>query len=161
VRSVKAAAAVLVFAAVLVAGPMASAKPPSGKPCASPTNIATSAEQVGVQIPTKRGSVWALAFGRVPPPVGTFKIVWRVTGSGPFRAGVTDPTGKSEEPYRGPTRHLSSSFDRPGDEYGTVFKLDAPGCWKIRVSRGGVEATVRVTVVSAAPTPPDAVGTSH
>jgi len=49
------------------------------------------------------------------------KIVWRMTGSGPLTATATDPDGQPLALEFGPTRHLSSNYNRPGDEWGTGY----------------------------------------
>jgi hypothetical protein len=117
-----------------------------GRACARPTNLGPPNAMQGAQIPTRRGSIWSLAFGPVPPKVGDqLKVVWRVTGSGPLKIHFTNPAGKRKRLEAGPTIHVSSNFNHPGDEYGTVFGFDEPGCWTIKLSRSNVKATVRVT----------------
>jgi hypothetical protein len=77
---------------------------------------------------------------------GVLKIVWRLTGSGPLKVAFTDPTGTSKPLDFGPEPHTGfSSFRRPGDEWGTGFVFDEPGCWSIRLTRAGAKATVRIT----------------
>jgi hypothetical protein len=84
------------------------------------------------------GEVWGLALGPgpVPPLVGeTLKIVWRVTGSGPLEIRFTDPSGRRHPLTFGPEAHSSSSYHRPGDEWGSGFRFTRAGCWHIRLQR--------------------------
>ncbi|TDC69478.1 hypothetical protein E1200_08420 [Actinomadura sp. GC306] len=64
------------------------------------------------------------------------KIVWRVTGDGPLRAAATGPDGREREPAWGPEPHGGSSFQRPGSEWGVGYRIDEPGCWRLRLARG-------------------------
>ena len=102
---------------------------------------------LGVPIPSRRGRVWALPLGHLPVEVGgDLKVVWRATGRGPLRVVFKNPNGQVQT-FDGPTPHsLASNFDRPGDEWGTIFHFDVPGCWTIGLSRSGTSARVRVTV---------------
>lgn len=81
--------------------------------------------------------------------VGTdVKIVWRMTGDGDLNVQLLDPDGVPGELSWGPISHLSSNYERPGDEWGTGFVFDKPGCWEMRVSRDTTTATVWVNVAS-------------
>ena len=103
-------------------------------------------------VPSRAGSVWALALGpgRLPPKAGDdLKIVWRVTGTGPLRIAFTGPDGTPRPLAFGPERHRASSFRRPGGEWGTGFHFDRAGCWQIRVDRGRVHATARLLVAQS------------
>lgn len=94
------------------------------------------------------GSLWALLF---PPPglawpnhrvasfgraLGEYKIVWRMTGSGPLRLVARGPGGLVRRPVWGPQGHGGSNWDRPGDEWGAGFAFRRPGCWRIEATRG-------------------------
>ena len=35
----------------------------------------------------------------------------------------------------GPEPHGGSSYQRPGEEWGTGFSFDAAGCWRIHLER--------------------------
>lgn len=63
------------------------------------------------------------------------KIVWRMTGEGELIVVSTSPTGRRGEITFGPDPHTSSSYNRPGDEWGTQFLFDEPGCWHIHLER--------------------------
>jgi hypothetical protein len=89
-----------------------------------------------VGMDSSRGSLWALFFHAVPPPSRTeIKVVWRMTGSGPFTFTVSDADGKTVQLAWGPTGHGSSNWDHPGDEVGTGFTFTHAGCWNIHVAR--------------------------
>jgi hypothetical protein len=49
-------------------------------------------------------------------------------------------------PTQGPDPHASSNWERPGEEWGTFFRLEAPGAWTLQVSRGLGTASVPLTV---------------
>ena len=100
-----------------------------------------------VEVPTDRGSVTALLFGDLPARTGQeLKIVWRVTGDGGLTVRAVRPDGSTAEPAFGPEPHYTSNFDAPGDEWGTGFRFDGAGCWRIDVARGGVSASLWVPV---------------
>ena len=87
---------------------------------------------------TRNGTLFGLLFGeRVPPRAGDeVKIVWRMTGKGPLKVKVTGPNGKKKSLAFGPVAHSGgSSYQRPGDEWGTGFRFGTPGCWHIRLTR--------------------------
>ncbi len=98
-------------------------------------------------------TLWALPMAPLPFDAGReVKIVWRMTGSGPPEFTVTDP-GDGEDPDAlqwGPEEHLSSSWHRPGDEWGTGFRFAGPGCWHITVRRGDAAGSIAVRVVDSA-----------
>ncbi len=79
--------------------------------------------------------LWALVFGRLQTG-RTIKIVWKVTGEGPFRAAAFHPKGTWLEPAWGPELHGSSNWERPGREWGAGFQFPLAGCWHVRVSAG-------------------------
>jgi hypothetical protein len=70
------------------------------------------------------------------------KIVWRVTGEGDLSVGFSDPLGNPRPLVFGPERHGGSSYNRPGEEWGTGFTFDRSGCWHIALSRGSGTADV-------------------
>lgn len=94
---------------------------------------------------------WAagLLFLKHAPPIRSgdeVKIVWHITGQGPLSLQYFDPSGAKRPLTFGPTEHLDSSFDRPGDEWGAGFQFDRKGCWRIRLSRKGTTADAWLTV---------------
>lgn len=130
--------------ATLGAAP-ARAEAPPVQSCSAASTLRAGGEEF--RAPATRGEVWALPLNHVPPIVGqSVKIVWRVTGSGPLRVVFRDPTGARHPLEFGPQRHGASTFRRPGQEWGTGFAFDAPGCWTIQVRRTGTSARVGVLV---------------
>lgn len=98
-------------------------------------------------------TLWALPFARLPFEAGReVKIVWRMTGSGTPEFTVTDPGGSEDAGALqwGPEEHRSSSWNRPGDEWGTGFRFAGPGCWHITVRRDDAVGTIAVTIVDGA-----------
>jgi hypothetical protein len=101
--------------------------------------------EVGVD--SGRGSLWALVFTPVPPPTGTdVKVVWRMTGSGPFTFRVSDTSGEAVGLDWGPEGHGSSDWNHPGDEVGTGFTFPHAGCWNIHVARSDVSGDLWLQV---------------
>jgi hypothetical protein len=74
------------------------------------------------------------------------KIVWRVTGSGRLDLTATGPDGRERPLAWGPQRHISSDFNRPGDEWGAGYLFDKPGCWELRATRADGSASVWIQV---------------
>lgn len=100
---------------------------------------------------TSSSNGWAagLLFLKREPPIRSgdeVKIVWHITGEGPLSLQYFDPNGAERALTFGPTEHLGSSFDRPGDEWGAGFQFDRKGCWHIRLSRTGTSADAWVAV---------------
>jgi hypothetical protein len=68
-----------------------------------------------------------------------------MTGVGGLDAGSISPSGKPValtwlEVHRG------SNYDRPGDEWGTGYLFNEPGCWHLTFKRSNSEADVWLTV---------------
>jgi hypothetical protein len=96
-----------------------------------------------VGIDSSRGSFWALFFASVPPPTGKdIKVIWRMTGSGPFTFKASDAHGMTVALDWGPDAHTGSNWNHPGDEVGTGFTFPHSGCWNIHVSRSDVAGDV-------------------
>ena len=105
------------------------------------------------------GEMWVLLFQGVWTRGGNatftgavgrpFKIVWRMTGRGPLRVAFTAPTGRARPLAFGPEAHSASSYHRPGDEWGTGFVFDEPGCWHIRLQRTSGSGDVWFDVADA------------
>ena len=93
---------------------------------------------------------WALLYQPTPWRAGEeVKVVWRTTGTGAFEVVAVGPDSQVVQPISGPTPHFDSNWGRPGDEWGTFFRLDAPGKWMLRVERGQASASLAVTVIAA------------
>ena len=147
---------------MLIAASIVASCSPQSAPCVPATTatqplIGPEAQAVsGDQLET-----WALFFTTpdMPdmPPGGEIrigeskqiKIVWRVTGSGSFTIDAVGPDGTTIEPDWGPEIHAGSSWQRPGEEWGTGWTFPSLGCWRFQVQRGDSSATLDVEVVSA------------
>jgi hypothetical protein len=92
--------------------------------------------------------LYALIFSRSPIRAGDdVKIVWRITAGGPL-VSATSPHGTPAKVTFGPESHLSSSFNRPGEEWGVGFVFDEPGCWHLRF-RSDTRANIWLVVEPA------------
>jgi hypothetical protein len=115
--------------------------------CRLPTAIDTARgnEMHGT---SEDGELWGIAMGlHIPPRVGDrVKIVWRMTGHGARRVGVRRPDGSAAKLTFGPDPHGGSTYRRPGDEWGTGFRFDQRGCWRIRLTRADTTGTVRLQI---------------
>ncbi|MEY2443465.1 MAG: hypothetical protein QOE00_45 [Ilumatobacteraceae bacterium] len=90
-------------------------------------------------------SIYGLLFLTHRPPIRVgdeVKIVWRMTGIGNLLVTSMSPTGQPGVLTFGPEPHAGSSYTRPGDEWGTGFLFDAPGCWHIHLRRTAVSGDV-------------------
>lgn len=93
--------------------------------------------------------LWGLALGpgRIPPRAGDeLKIVWRMTGRGPLHISFTAPDGRDRPLVFGPEAHLTSSYNRPGDEWGAGFRFATRGCWHIHFARNDVSGDVWISI---------------
>jgi hypothetical protein len=122
----------------------------SGQPSASgsPVPVTTSTCPPNAQLggsdalPERQGAgdgatLWALFFPTQPVLTAgqEIKVVWRMTGSGDFSISAAGPDGAVVKPAWGPEPHSSSTWTRPGDEWGTGWIFPAAGCWTIRAKR--------------------------
>jgi hypothetical protein len=104
------------------------------------------------------GQLWALFFnGEWASPDSAvlegvvdreMKIVFRMTGSGTFEIAAIAPDGTRVGPVWGPVFHPSSTWTRPGREWGTSFVFTQPGCWRIQGRDGGATGDVWLVVRS-------------
>jgi hypothetical protein len=96
-------------------------------------------------------TLFGLLMATTPPPVrvGTVKIVWRMTGSGPLRLSVTDPRGRPARLIFGPQLHSGSSYARPGQEWGAGYLFTVAGCWHLHAQRTRGSADVFLQVAAA------------
>jgi hypothetical protein len=63
------------------------------------------------------------------------KVAWRMTGSGDFSISATGPDGTVVKSIWGPEQHSGSTWDRPGDEWGTGWVFPTAGCWTLNATR--------------------------
>lgn len=94
-------------------------------------------------------TLYGLMMARRPPPIragDTVKIVWRMTGRGPLKLTATDPSGRLVPLTFGPEPHATSNYSRPGSEWGSGYRFDTAGCWRLDAKRtfGSAEALVEV-----------------
>jgi hypothetical protein len=63
------------------------------------------------------------------------------------RFGVVGaPDGRAQPLVFGPEAHATSSYDRPGDEWGTGLRFGTRGCWHIHLARADTSADVWLDV---------------
>ena len=117
---------------------------PLGQPGCKPASPFSAMELQGT--PGERGtSLYGLAFVRASEPLKVgedIKVAWRMTGKGDLNVRLIDPDGHGKALAWGPEAHGGSTYHRPGDEWGTGFKFDQPGCWEIQFSRDASHASV-------------------
>jgi hypothetical protein len=96
------------------------------------------------------GEMWALLFFQTAHVKEDEKIVWRITGEGnTFQAQAQSEDGTIIQPIWGPEYHGGSSWQRPGEEWGTGFNFPTPGCWTISVSRGKTTGTISIEILGS------------
>ena len=92
------------------------------------------------------GALWMLFFTELPiPPGEPAKIVVRMTGQGTLRLWAAGPGASHTQPEE-ITAHTGSNWNRPGDEWGSIWKFPRPGCWRVHAERGSVTGTVNFMV---------------
>jgi hypothetical protein len=97
-----------------------------------------------------RADLWALVFQQMPIQAGKpVKIVWRMTGMADLTLTAQNPAGTMIAPAQGPTAHLGSSWQRPGDEWGTEFEFPQAGCWRVHATRATTAGDVWLQVAPA------------
>ena len=96
------------------------------------------------------GTVWAWFMARYPPQAGIEdKTIWRLDGLGASGAPTFALVGPASQTGRlnwGPEMHGSSTWNRPGSEYGTGLLFPAAGCWDVHVMVGQLTGDVYVVV---------------
>ena len=116
----------------------------SGLSAQAPTSSCPPTAQLRdlAAVPERQGTgegatLWALFFPTTPLlTVGEeVKVVWRMTGRGDFSISATGPDGTVVNPVWGPEQHMDSSWNRPGEEWGTGWVFPAAGCWTINARR--------------------------
>ena len=130
---------------------------PAGSSC-QPT-VTEQEPLIGVEaqaLSTNDAEGWALVFLNLPGSPGDplvipatdepVKIVWRLTGDGDVAFNAIDPNGEPHELAWGPDAHGGSNWLRPGDEWGTGWLLDIPGCWTLEATRGDDSHSVTALV---------------
>jgi hypothetical protein len=95
------------------------------------------------------GEMWALLFFDKAQSMIDEKIVWRISGIGQPDFQAQNEDGTVVRPIWGPDYHESSTWDRPGEEWGTGFNFPKPGCWTITVTLGTTTGEIRLKVLAA------------
>jgi hypothetical protein len=94
------------------------------------------------------GELWALLFFDKAQTNKDEKIVWRIKGTGQrFDIFAQHEDGTIVHPIWGPEYHDSSTWNRPGDEWGTGFNFPKPGCWTLTVTLGATTGDIRLRVL--------------
>jgi len=95
------------------------------------------------------GELWALLFFKTAYTKAEQKIVWRITGEGgEFEAQAQSESGTIIQPIW-KQYHESSTWERPGLEWGTGFNFPEPGCWTITVTYGETTGTISLDVLGS------------
>jgi hypothetical protein len=155
VRVGRASKEVLVHAQLAAPIPASTFVPPGQPGCAPPSPAnADSGEARGA---ARTGDLWAAGFlANLAEPraaalrdvVGKkIKILWRMRGSGGVVLTATAPDDSSVLPAE-VSRHGWSTWNRPGDEWGSIFVLNQPGCWQIHAERADNEGDLWLLVLS-------------
>jgi hypothetical protein len=122
-----------------------------GRPgCRPPSPITRGAGFPEVEGTGKQVQLWGLIMAEGPDdPLHVneqVKIVWRITGTGELRLTSTAPDGGTRPLQWGPDEHLSSTYRRPGQEWGAGYLFDQPGCWRLQAIRGSATANVWLNI---------------
>jgi len=95
------------------------------------------------------GELWALLFFKAAWAKTEQKIVWRITGEGgEFEAQAQSEDGTIIQPVW-KQYHESSTWERPGQEWGTGFNFPASGCWRITITYGETTGTISLDVLGS------------
>jgi hypothetical protein len=124
-----------------------------GRPgCRPPSPINRGAGFPEVERSSDRVQLWGLIMADGPDsPLRVneqVKIVWRITGSGELRLTSIAPDGRPHPLQWGPDGHLSSTYRRPGQEWGAGYLFTQPGCWNLHAIRGDATADVWLNIAS-------------
>lgn len=100
-----------------------------------------------VQGTATTGEFWALVFQPLPLQAGDVaKIVWKLGGPESSDTTVTllaeDTDGNRIGPLSPPNLHLSSTWGRPGTEWGSIMYFPHAGCWQVRATAGTDQGTI-------------------
>ena len=121
---------------------------------AAPQCTTFSENSHGAEVSSRSGktTLFGLCQGPGQTPIQAsdqvVKVVWRMTGKGDLKIEIKDPSGSTRPLAWGPESHSGSSYDRPGDEWGTGMVFDKPGCWEldfVRADEG--RAVLRLSVL--------------
>ncbi len=71
-----------------------------------------------------------------------------MTGTGLLNLVAIGPDGQHHRLAWGPDAHGSSSWHKPGDEWGAGYVFTAPGCWDLRAIRVNATADAWIRVIA-------------
>lgn len=114
-----------------------------GQPACEPPSPVRAFEIRGT---SESAEIYGLMMMSTPRVGEEIKIVWRMTGSGELSITATGPTGEPLPLTFGPERHAGSTYDRPGDEWGSGYKFTQPGCWQLHLEREDTSGDVWLQV---------------
>jgi hypothetical protein len=125
---------------------------------ASPRNQRTSSSGLVEVFGTSAGTqLWALPFATVGNGEATTltgvvgsgqtKIVFKMTSGVPRIFYAVAPNGTRVAPAS-MTPHGSSSWNRPGAEWGAGFVFDQPGCWRIHAGAAPHSGDIWLSILS-------------
>jgi hypothetical protein len=125
--------------------------PSLGKPgCRPPTRLRAAPNSLPeVHGTSSRGQLWGLVMPQVPLPIRVgeaVKIVWRMTGRGSIRLTSRSPGRQLVPLVFGPDPHATSTYIRPGDEWGAGYRFSHPGCWQLHAQRSNAAGDVWLSV---------------
>jgi hypothetical protein len=119
-------------------------------PCRQPSHITRGAGFPEVEGSSNDVRLWGLIMADGPDnPLRVneqVKIVWRVTGAGELRLTSIGPDGGTHPLKWGPDAHVSSTYRRPGEEWGAGYLFTQPGCWQLHTVRGDATADVWLNI---------------
>jgi hypothetical protein len=122
--------------------------PPTSQPCSSPTPIQRGPNGPEAQGSSTGGQFWALTpFLSSGTVDASEKFVLGMTGSGPLNMTAIGPAGE----VTGPARldfHGPATGNRPGEEWGSAWIFDEPGCWDMHAVRGNVTGDIWFNVAA-------------
>lgn len=124
----------------------ASATPGGDTGCRTPSPAERwkkSYPLVEVRGDAAKGELWALVFQQLPIQVDReVKIVWRMTGTGSLKLVAEHADGTRIRPVYGPREQGGSTWNRPGNEWGSGFVFPKAGCWRVLATRKSIEGDV-------------------
>jgi hypothetical protein len=81
---------------------------------------------------TGSGELWAFVEQGLPVRAGhPWKIIWSISGSGPLRIAGSQQDGTQAQVTFGPVEHISSTWHRPGSQWGSAMLFSKAGCWRL------------------------------
>jgi hypothetical protein len=126
--------------------------PTATQPACQPSKILKSSNSFPEIQGTMKsaGELWALLFFDTAHANEELKFVWRITFTGigqGFHAEARNEKGMTILPVWGPDFHESSTWKRPGEEWGTGFNFPTSGCWTITVTSGVTKGEIYLDVL--------------